>query len=127
MYIPPNSPNLHYKDYLTLLKRYDPAFILGNLNVRHFLLGHTDNNLVGRNLTTVMNQDHYRNIGPQFPTLMRHNNTTSPNTTITNNQAFHNCRLQAGPITFSDPIIATISCNPIEIPINPRRQIKKVD
>ena len=60
---------------------------------------------------------------------MRHNNTASPVIAITNNQAFYNCRLQSGPMTSSDynPIIATISYNPIAIPIKPRRQFRKSD
>ena len=31
-YIPPNSPYLHYIDYLTLLNRTNPVYILGDLN-----------------------------------------------------------------------------------------------
>ena len=128
-YIPPNSPYLHYIDYLTLLKRRDPVYIIGDLNARHPTLGHNNSNPVGRNVNSLLNDDRCRHIGPHFPTLMTHNSTTSPDIALTNSQTFHNVRLQPGPMTSSDhiPIIATISCNPIAIPIKPRRQFRKAD
>ena len=120
---------MHYIDYLSLLKRRDPVYIIGDLNARHPILGHNDNNPIGRNLNSLLNDDRCRHIGPQFPTLMTHNSTTSPDIALTNNQTFHNVKLQPGPMTSSDhiPIIATISCNPLAIPIKPRRQFRKAD
>ena len=75
------------------------------------------------------NNDTIRHLGPNFPTLTRHNSSTSPDTVWSNNRTFHNIHLKPGPFTSSDhiPIIATITCNPIQIPIRPRLQIAKAD
>ena len=43
-YTHPNSPYLHYIDYLTLLIRTNPVYILGDLNARHRIFGHRDSN-----------------------------------------------------------------------------------
>ena len=52
-YIPPNSPYLHYIDYLTLLNRINPEYILGGLNASHRIFGHRDCSIIGRNLKTL--------------------------------------------------------------------------
>ena len=56
-YIPPNSPFLHFIDYLSLLKRTEPVYILGDLNARHRFFGHNNNNTIGRNLKTIIDSD----------------------------------------------------------------------
>ena len=97
---------------------------------RHYVLGHADSNPVGCGLTTLINQDRCRYLGPQFPTLMPHNSTTSQDIVIANNQTFHNCKLQPGPMISSDHIsiiATTISCNQIAILIKPRRQFRKAE
>lgn len=96
---------------------------------RHPILGHNSNNPVRRNMNTLLNDDGCRHIGPQFPTTMTHNIRTFRNIALINNQTFHKVRLQPGPMTSSDHIliITTISGNPIAIPVNPRRQLRKAD
>ena len=128
-YIPPNSPFLHYIDYLSLLNRQETVVILGDLNARHRIFGHNDNNPIGRNIKTLIDMDKCRHVGPDFPTLLRHNSTTSPDIVLTNNRAFQNIDIRPGPMTPSDhiPMIATITCNPIPIKIKPRHQFHRAD
>ena len=129
-YIPPNAPYLHYIDYLSLLNRQDPTYIIGDLNARHRQLRLTaDHNPVGRAIANLINSDKCRHLGPTFPTYISHNSTTSPDIVLSNNKTFHNIGLRPGPMTSSDhiPIIATITCKPIAIPIKPRLQFSKAN
>ena len=128
-YIPPNSPYLHFIEYLSLLNRTEPVYILGDLNARHRIYGHNDFNQIGRNIKTIIDSDRCRHVGPDFPTFLRQNCSTSPDIVLTNNRVFHNIDLRPLPITPSDhiPIIATITCNPILIKIKCRRQYSKAN
>ena len=128
-YIPPNPPYLNFLDYYKLFKRPHPVYLLGDLNARHTFLGHNDCNLIGRSLQRLMRHDTIRHIGPYFPTLVRHNSSTAPDSVWSNNKTFHNIHLRPGPLTSSDhlPIIATITVQPIQIPIKPRLQTAKAD
>ncbi|KAF2344824.1 hypothetical protein FHG87_024419, partial [Trinorchestia longiramus] len=57
------------------------------------------------------------------------NTPLGPDIVLTNTQTFHNMRLDQGPLTPSDhiPIIATITANPIQIPIRPRPSFHHAD
>ena len=128
-YIPPNTPFLQYIDYLSLLNRQDTVVILGDLNARHGILGHHNENPVGRNIRTLIDMDKCRHVGPDFPTLLRYNSTTSPDIVQRNNRAFQNIDIRPVPLTPSDhiPMIATIACNPILTKIKPRYTCHNTD
>jgi hypothetical protein len=128
-YSPPNSPYLNLIDYMTLFRRPEPLYFLGDLNARHRIFRHNDNNAVGRNVNTLLMTDKCRHVGPHFPTLIRHNSTTSPDIVLTNDKTFHNLHLKPGPLTPSDhiPLIAVITVQPILIPIKPRKSFHKAD
>ena len=68
-YIPPNSPYLHFIDYLSLLNRTEPVYILGDLNARHRIFGHNDFKPIGRKIKTIIDSDRCRHVGPDFPTF----------------------------------------------------------
>ena len=129
LYSPPNAPYINPVDFNKLFKRPDPAYFLGDINARHRTLGHQDNNPVGRNVHTLTTIGTCKHVGPHFPTLIRHNSATAPDIVLTNNKTFHNLHLQPGPLTPSDhtPIIATITCSPIQIPIKPRKCMHKAN
>ena len=129
-YIPPSATYLHTPDYNTLFNRPEPTYYLGDMNARHPTFRYTNNtSIVGRNLNTFITLNKATYIGPNFPTLIRHNSASSPDIVLTNTKTFHNIHLTPGPITPSDhiPIIATISINPIQIPILPRKSFHKAD
>ena len=128
-YIPPNTTYLNFIDFHRLLDRDEPVYIIGDLNARHQTLGHKDSNAVGRNLDLLLTTDKLRHIGPNFPTFLTYRSTTSPDIVLTNKKDFYNYHIKPGPLTPSDhiPIIITLSCNPIQIPIKPRLQIAKAD
>ena len=55
--------------------------------------------------------------------------STTPDKALTNRNFYYNIHLQQGPITTSDhfPIIATISSNPIQIPIKTRFSYRRAN
>ena len=128
-YLAPNTEYLHYVDWNYLLNRRYPVYILGDLNARHQLLGNPDHNPVGQGLATLIRNNKLRHLGPTFPTFLRHNSSTKPDIVMSNNMAYHNIHMEAGPLTTSDhiPIIAKITGNPIQIPIKPRFQFNKAN
>ena len=128
-YLPPNTEYINFIDYNYLLNRRFPVYLLGDLNAAHSSLGVARTNPVGSNLATLIRNDKLRHIGPAFPTLIRHNSTTTPDMVFSNRVAYHNVHLEEGPLTSSDhiPIIAKISANPIQIPIKPRFQFDKAN
>ena len=101
---------------------------MGDLNARHRILGHENDNPVGRNIRTLINMDKCRHKGPDFPTPLRHNSTPT-HIVLTNNTAFQNIDIRPGPLTPSDqiPMIATITCNPILSKIKPRYTFHNTD
>ena len=128
-HIPPNAPYLNFIDFNRLFKRQEPAYLLGDINARHPTLGHNDSNNVGRSIDLLMTARKIKNIGLYFPTFLTYRSTTSPDIVLTNNKDFYNYDIKPGPMTPSDhiPIVLTISCNPIQIPIKLRLQIAKAD
>ena len=128
-YIPPSVGYINFIDYNYLLNRRFPVYLFGDLNARHSILGHGNNNTVGNNLSLLIEQNRVRHLGPNFPTLIRGTGCTTPDIVLCNRSAFHNVHFEEGPLTSSDhiPIIARISGNPIQIPIKPRYQFDRAD
>lgn len=130
LYSPPKAPHINPIDFNRLFNRPEPVYFLGDLNARHRLFQYSSNdNPVGNNIATFLNLGKCQHVGPDFPTLIRHNSNTRPDIVLTNNHVFHNLHLRPGPITTSDhiPIIATISSEPIRIQIKPRKSFHKAD
>jgi len=128
-YIPPRVGYINFIDFNDLLNRPHPVYLIGDLNARHSTLGHSSTNKTGQNLTTLIDQNKCKVIGPDFPTYLNYRSATTPDIAISNLNAFHNVHFAPGPMTPSDhiPIIATISTNPIQIPIRPRRSFHRAD
>ena len=128
-YIPPTATYLNYIDYNSLLNRSNPVYFFGDINPNHPNFGYRGHNPVGSAINLLMSQGKLRHIGPNFPTFLKHNSSTTPDIAFTNTRVFHNIRLKPGPVTSSDhiPVIATITVNPITIPIIPRLQFTRAD
>ncbi|KAF2344916.1 Endonuclease/exonuclease/phosphatase [Trinorchestia longiramus] len=113
-YIPPRTNYINYIDLHTLLRRQN---------------GYNYAYTKGKQTHSLIHKNKCIHIGPNFPTLLTHNSITSPDIVLTNTQTFQNIRLQPGPLTPSDhtPIRATITANPIQIPIPPRPSFHNAD
>ena len=116
-------------DYSKLIDSPHPAYILGDLNAKHYSLGNRHSNTVGNTISSLMSRGELNHLGPHFPTYLSHNCATTPDITISNNKTYHNFHLTQGPQSSSDhiPVIATTTINPIQIPIKPRPQFNKGD
>lgn len=128
-YIPPSATYLNYIDYNSLLNRSNPVYFFGDINPNHPNFGYRGQNPVGSAINLLMSQGKLRHIGPHFPTFLKHNSSTTPDIAFTNTRVFHNIHMNPGPVTSSDhiPVIATITVNPITIPIIPRPQFSRAD
>lgn len=129
-YSPPRMDYLDTIDFHRILSRKQPVYFIGDINARHRLFGHRTNpNNKGKQINDMINQNKCIHIGPDFATMIKNTGITTPDIALTNLRTFHNCHLKPGPITPSDhiPIIATITVQPITIPIKPRKQYHRAD
>ena len=129
LYSPPRTDYINPIDFNNLLKRHEPVYFIGDLNARHPILGHNSHNNKGQNIKTYIDQYKCKHEGPLFPTFIRHNSSTTPDIALSNMKTFHNFHMTPGPLTPSDhiPIIATITCSPIQIPIRPRKSFHRAN
>ena len=116
-YLPPRRPVLPSAEFSELNRLTKPVYFLGDLNARHWALGHRNNNQVGDFVARMIQNGESFHLGPEFPTLIRANTATTPDIVLGNADATLNLHLRAGPISTSDhlPIVATISTNPLLI------------
>lgn len=128
-YIPPREGCIMFPDIYKLLNTPEPMYILADLNGRHTSLGHTNTNIVGRNIMKIISTLGAQHIGPNFPTFIGHSALTTPDIILTNGKTYHNTHATQGPLTSSDhlPIIFTISTTPITIPCPQRLNKRKAD
>ena len=128
-YIPPRDGYLPFPDYYKLFRRDNPTIYIGDLNAQHRQFGHRENNRVGRQTKYLIDQGLAIHQGPDFPTHMTHLSSTAPDIALSSPNFPFNIHLRAGPATPSDhiPIIATVSIQPIQIPIRPRSQPHRAD
>ena len=128
-YIPPRLSFINTADFYRIFNKDHPVYFLGDLNAYHRTFDYTTNNFVGTQIVKCINDNRIKHIGPFFKTRTTNTTRRSPDIALSNNRAFHNIYLKPGPLTPSDhlPIIAIISSDPIQIPINPRLQFSKTD
>ena len=128
-YIPPSRDYFNFPDYYKLFRRQQPTYLLGDLNARHHTFNYSSTNPIGTNITSLIDQNIVKYLGPSFPTRIDSRTSRTPDIVLSNNRAYHNIHLEQGPPTSSDhlPIIATISAYPIIIPIKPRKQYAKAN
>ena len=128
-YLPPRRPYLPFPDFHILASNSNPTYIIGDLNAKHHILGDNYNNTVGKALKIMIDNNKLKHIGPDFPTYISHNSHTSPDIILTNNCAYHNHIIEAGPITSSDhiPVILTITAHAHKIPTPPTLNYRKAN
>lgn len=98
-YLPPRGPYLPFPDIHKLLHNNHQTYIIGDLNAKHRILGHTQNNTVGKGLATYINRVKPIHLGPNFPTFFSNTNISTPDIIPSNNKAIHNVVINPGPIT----------------------------
>lgn len=128
-YLPPRRPFLPFPDFHKLAYSSEPMFIMGDLNAKHQFLGNRNRNAVGLGLYRFFNDNKLSHLGPNFPTFLNNDNGTTPDIILSNHKAYHNMKIQPGPLTSSDhiPIIVHITANAIKEPTISRFVYKNAD
>lgn len=129
LYNPPRRNNLPTQDILRLANLNKPMIILADFNARHRFLGTADTNAAGAQLHRIRQANKLNLLGPEFPTFYGYRNPSTPDRVFGNNLFAFNTHFTPGPPTTSDhlPIVATISVEPIQIPIAPRFAYRRAD
>lgn len=126
-YIPPRRNYLPIQDISSILRRPIPAYILGDLNLKHMIFSHNDNNIRGTAMANIINQGRAVFLGPNFPTLKI--GRGKPDMIFTNTHANLNYHVEQGQLTTSDhlPILFKISTRPIKIENKDYYKTKRMD
>ena len=128
-YLPPRRPYLPHPDFLRLLRRQTPVFLVGDFNARHPYLGYTNTNQVGRDIVDYLRHQTATHIGPHFPTYFDLRTASTPDIALTNRANFLHYSFTPGPLTTSDhiPVILDISTSPLLIPATRRFNYNRTD
>lgn len=121
-YQPPRRPNLPNNTLLRIFRDQNPVLFAGDLNARHRILDHGNNNPAGEFINQLIRRGNTLHIGPYFKTYITPRASGTPDIVLTNNKMNHNMHLCPGPLTSSDhlPIIITLAASPIQVPVTPR-------
>ena len=117
-YMPPRRPYFPYPDMMKILRRNIPAYLIGDLNARHTSLGQSSNNLMGKEIVRLINQNMITHLGPDFDTFLSPTGKGKPDIILGNRNIYMNLAIKRGPVTTSDhlPLIITLATKPIMIP-----------
>ena len=120
-YLPPRRAFLPITDFHKIASQTNPTYIIGDLNAHHPTIDKKRSNTVGKMLAMMLDNNKLKHIGPDFPTFLSHNASTTPDIILSNNKTYHNIQIQPGPITPSDhiPILIKITSHPIKIDTPP--------
>lgn len=68
IYFPPRRPLPPFADIMKLMNYNTPDYLLGDLNARHSIFGHNDNNQICNALQAIINGGKMIHTGPHFKT-----------------------------------------------------------
>lgn len=128
-YQPPRNPQLPMHTILRLFRQQLPVLFAGDLNARHHILNHGNNNPAGEVIDHMIRQGSTVHIGPLFKTFITPRACGNPDIVLSNDRLRHNIHLSPGPLTTSDhvPVIIKISTSPIQIPAVPKLNYKSAN
>ena len=128
-YRPPRVVDYPLADVLKLVRKNMPIYILEDLNARHRMLGHNDNNEAGTIINNLIVRDLAVFVGPDFGTRVEQFGLSKPDNILRNNQAFLNYAITEGKLTISDhmPILFTVSTAAIVRETTRKKQYSKTN
>lgn len=126
-YQPPRRHRIPIHNIINIMRRNMPAYFLGDLNAKHRAFNHQENNASGRLLYNLVREGNLIHLGPDFQTYVTRTGSGTPDIVLSNNRQMHNLQIKPGCLTTSDhlPIITLISASPIQVPAQPRFNLKK--
>lgn len=121
-YQPPRRPYLPVNTLLRIFRRQEPVLFAGDLNARHQIFNHNNNNFAGDIINNMLRAGSTQHVGPDFKTYITPRASGTPDIVLTNNNFIYNLLIKPGPLTTSDhvPIVMKVSTSPIQVPIPPR-------
>ena len=119
-YAPPRRGYFCENDIRFYTRTNKPGYLMADLNAKHRVLGHHDNERKGNYINTLINRDLLDYCGPDFTTLT--NGRGKPDIVLANRQAHFNFLIEPGGLTTSDhiPIKMRIATKPIVAKIGDR-------
>lgn len=129
-YLPPRRMHLFpTEDIMKILRQPLPAYLFGDLNASHQVMGHGHNNASGILIQGLITRDLATFLGPDFPTFFNARATGKPDILLSNRHHHLNYALQRGELTSSDhwPVILTLSTKPIIIEMARRHNTKQAN
>ena len=126
VYRPPRR-YLCIPDVMKTQRKNELTYLIGDLNLRHPFIGHTDRNNPGIIFSNLVNNNSYQYMGPDFGTMAYRGDNSKPDIVFNNNKGHLHYRMEQGQITTSDhlPLLMTLSTSPIMYPIK-ERYVKKL-
>ena len=104
-------------------------YIIGDLNAHHPTIDRRRSNNVGKAIQILIDHNKLIHIGPDFPTYISYNSTSTPDIILTNNKTYHNINITQGPTTPFDhlPILINLTAQSIHTPTIPTYVAKKAN
>lgn len=121
-YLPPRNPTLPHNNFLRLFRNQFPVLLAGDLNARHHILDHGNDNAIGELIYQYMRGGNATHVGPFFKTYVTPRASGTPDIVLVNNKFNYNIQISPGPLTTSDhlPLVIRMSTSPLQVPVPPR-------
>lgn len=128
-YLPPRHPLLPINNFLRLFRNQYPVLFAGDLNARHQLLEHGNNNTTGDLICQFIRGGNMTHVGPFFKTYVTPRASGTPDIVLANSKFNLNVHTRPGPLTSSDhvPIEIKVSASPIQITVPPKLDFSKAN
>lgn len=128
-YLPPRHPTIPINNFLRLFRHQYPVLLAGDLNARHQMLDHNNNNTIGELVHQFMRRGNAIHVGPFFKTFITPRASGTPDIVLVNNKFNFNIQVSSGPLTTSDhvPLIIKTSTSPLQIQVPPRLNFAKAN
>ena len=128
-YQPPRRNYLSYPDMLKLANTRKPVYLLGDFNANHQILGYNHCNTRGKIINSLLNNNHFNLLGPNFKTFISTNGSGRPDLVLANRNHIFNTQIEPGFISSSDhlPVFFTVSVHPLQTPAKENYEYNKAN
>ena len=129
IYVPPRRDHLPIQEFLNIIRSPYPTYILADLNAKHTILGHNNNNNTGNMLAQLVRRGLITHLGPEFSTVITERGQGTPDVILGNRHANMNMMIKQGGITTSDhiPIHVQLATKPIMVKTKKRMKLKEAN
>ena len=117
------------QEFLNILRNSTPTYILADMNTKHAVLGHANNNNTGNMLAQLIKRGLTTQLGPEFKMVINERGQGTPDIILGNKHANLNIQIKQGEIATSDhlPIYVRLATKPIMIKTKKIMKTNKAD